>query len=63
MNSGTVKYFNESKRFGVIIDDETGIEHHVHSTDLINDISQGDKVEFELREISKGHQVVNVKSV
>ncbi len=62
MNTGIVKFFNESKRFGIIIDDVTAKEHYVHAMDPINDLSQGDWVEFELREIDRGHQVVNVRS-
>ena len=63
MNTGTVKFFNESKRFGSIIDDATSKEYYVHSNDLLTDILKGDKVVFELREIDRGVQVVNVRSI
>ncbi len=62
MNKGTVKFFNESKGFGFITDDEdTGKEYFVHVTGLIDEIREGDAVEFELKEGRKGLNAVNVK--
>jgi len=61
MNKGTVKFFNESKGFGFIVDDETKTEYFVHVTGLIDEISEGDAVEFELQEGRKGLNAVNVK--
>ena len=46
MNKGTVKFFNESKGFGFISDDETKKEYFVHVTGLIDEIREGDFVEF-----------------
>ena len=62
MNKGTVKFFNESKGFGFIIDDESKTEYFVHVTGLIDEINEGDAVEFELQEGRKGLNAVNVKS-
>ena len=62
MNKGTVKFFNESKGFGFIIDDESKTEYFVHVTGLINEINEGDAVEFELQEGRKGLNAVNVKT-
>ncbi len=61
MKTGTVKFFNETKGFGFIIDDESNTEYFVHVTGLIDDIREGDKVEFELTEGKKGLNAVNVK--
>ena len=63
MNKGTVKFFNESKGFGFIIDDESKTEYFVHVTGLIDEINEGDSVEFELQEGRKGLNAVNVKLV
>tara|TARA_B100000767_G_scaffold101168_1_gene97145 strand:- start:112 stop:303 length:192 start_codon:yes stop_codon:yes gene_type:complete len=61
MNKGTVKFFNESKGFGFIVDDETKTEYFVHVTGLIDEVNEGDEVEFELQEGRKGLNAVNVK--
>ncbi len=61
MKTGTVKFFNETKGFGFIIEDDSNTEYFVHVTGLIDDIQEGDKVEFELKEGKKGLNAVNVK--
>ncbi len=63
MKTGTVKFFNESKGFGFIIEDESNEEHFVHVTGLIDKISEGNKVEFELKEGRKGLNAINVKVI
>ena len=62
MNKGTVKFFNESKGFRFIVDDESKTEYFVHVTGLIDEINEGDAVEFELQEGRKGLNAVNVKT-
>jgi len=61
MKNGTVKFFNDSKGFGFIIDEETKNEYFVHVSGLIDEIKEGDAVEFELKEGKKGLNAVNVK--
>ena len=61
MNKGTVKFFNESKGFGFIVDEESKTEYFVHVTGLIDEVNEGDAVEFELQEGRKGLNAVNVK--
>jgi len=61
MNKGTVKFFNESKGFGFIIDDESKKEFFVHASGLIDEINEGDVVEFELKEGKKGLNAESVK--
>ncbi len=63
MNKGTVKFFNDSKGFGFISEDETKKEYFVHVSGLIDEIREGDIVEFELKEGKKGLNAVNVKLV
>lgn len=63
MNTGTVKFFNESKGFGFIIDDDSQTEYFTHVTGLIDDIREGDAVEFELQEGRKGLNAVKVRVV
>ena len=48
-NQGTVKFFNSEKGFGFIKHDDSDKETFVHVSGLINDIKEGDKVEFELQ--------------
>ena len=63
MKKGTVKFFNGSKGFGFIIDEETSKEYFVHVSGLIDEIREGDAVEFELKECKKGLNAVNVRVV
>lgn len=60
METGTVKFFNESKGFGFITQ-EDGKEVFVHVSGLKQDIRQNDKVEFEVEEGKKGLSAVNVR--
>ncbi|MBL4576794.1 MAG: cold shock domain-containing protein [Opitutaceae bacterium] len=63
MKKGTVKFFNGSKGFGFVIDEEDKTEYFVHVSGLIDEINEGDNVEFELQEGRKGLNAVNVKVV
>ncbi len=63
MNKGTVKFFNESKGFGFIIEDDSKKEYFVHVSGLVDEIREGDNVEFELSEGKKGLNAVNVKVI
>jgi CspA family cold shock protein len=61
MSKGTVKFFNESKGFGFIKEEETQKEYFVHVSGLIDNIKEDDEVEFELKEGRKGLNAVDVK--
>ncbi len=61
MNKGTVKFFNNSKGFGFIKDDESGKEYFVHVSGLNDEIRENDEVSFDLQEGKKGLNAVNVK--
>ncbi|MDD3458862.1 MAG: cold shock domain-containing protein [Weeksellaceae bacterium] len=60
MHKGTVKFFNESKGYGFIKDDESGKEYFVHVSGLKESIKQDDQVTFDLEEGKKGINAVNV---
>ncbi len=61
MNKGTVKFFNNAKGFGFIIDNESNQEYFVHVSGLIDEINEGDTVEYEVTEGKKGLNAINVK--
>jgi CspA family cold shock protein len=60
---GTVKFFNETKGFGFITPATGGQDIFVHSTGLIDEIRENDKVEFEVENGRKGLNAVNVKVI
>ena len=61
MNNGTVKFFNESKGYGFITPDDGGKDVFVHVNGLIDDIREGDKVNYETEEGRKGLNAVEVR--
>ncbi len=61
MKKGTVKFFNESKGFGFITEEGSNNEYFVHVSGLIDEIREGDEVEFDLKEGKKGLNAVDVK--
>ena len=58
---GKVKFFNDAKGFGFIIDEETQKDYFVHVSGLIDEIREGDEVDFELTEGRKGLNAINVR--
>ena len=63
MKKGTVKFFNETKGFGFIIENETNESHFVHISGLIHKVSEGDMVEYNLEEGKKGMNAVDVRLI
>ncbi len=61
MKNGTVKFFNESKGFGFILDNATGNDIFVHMSGLADDIRQNDEVTFDVKEGLRGLNAVNVR--
>lgn len=59
---GTVKFFNERKKFGFIAG-EDGKEYFVHQTGLIEGVTlnENDSVTFDVEEGDRGPKAVNVK--
>jgi len=61
MSNGTVKFFNESKGFGFITPDDGGKDVFVHANGLNGtQITEGDKVSYDVEEGQKGLNAVNV---
>jgi len=63
MSKGTVKFFNETKGFGFITEEGVERDHFVHVSGLVDEIREGDEVEFDLKEGNKGLNAVNVKVI
>ncbi len=59
MKKGTVKFFNETKGFG-FIKEENGQEVFVHVSGLKEEIRENDEVVFDIQEGKKGLNAVNV---
>ena len=63
MNKGTVKFFNDAKGFGFITEEGSDKEHFVHFSGLIDEVREGEEVEFDLQEGRKGLNAVNVRVI
>ena len=61
MPTGTVKFFNNAKGFGFIVQDDTQQEVFVHVSGLTDQVRENDKVTFDLERGKKGMNAVNVK--
>jgi CspA family cold shock protein len=63
MAQGTVKWFNNSKGFGFIANDD-GTEVFVHHSAIQGEgyksLAEGDKVSFDTEESPKGPRAINV---
>ncbi len=64
MATGTVKWFNESKGFGFISQDNGGADVFVHFSAIqgsgFKTLAEGQKVSFEVQQGPKGPQASNV---
>jgi len=67
MATGTVKWFNDSKGFGFISQDNGGDDVFVHHTAIqaegFRTLAEGQKVEFDVTKGPKGLQASNVRPV
>ena len=60
MPTGTVKWFNQTRGYG-FIEQEDGKDLFVHISQVEGEINDGDSVEFEVGEGPKGPNAINVK--
>ncbi len=59
---GTVKWFNQTKKYGFITPDDGQKDVFVHASDIEGGaLREGDKVEFEITEGEKGPKATNVQ--
>ena len=64
MSKGTVKFFNDSKGYGFITNDETSEDIFVHVTSLDGvQLNEGDKVEYSEEDGRKGRVAADVKLI
>ncbi|OUT72560.1 MAG: cold-shock protein [Crocinitomicaceae bacterium TMED16] len=63
MKKGVVKFFNNEKGFGFIVDEESKEDVFVHKTGLVDNIQEDDTVEFEVEQGNRGLNAVNVTKV
>jgi CspA family cold shock protein len=61
MSKGTVKFYNESRGFGFIKEENSPKEYFVHSSGLKETIRENDVVTFDVEQGKKGLNAVNVK--
>lgn len=62
MPTGTIKFFNESKGFGFIKDNDTQQDIFVHVSGLNHEVREGDIVTYDVTEGRKGLNAVNVQA-
>jgi CspA family cold shock protein len=63
MNTGIVKFFNQTKGFGFIKDDETQNEIFVHVTGVLTPVQDNDRVSFNIVADKRGNKAVEVTKI
>jgi len=63
MKEGKVKFFNETKGFGFIVQSDSNEDVFVHESGLIDEIRENDSVKFDVEMGKKGMNAVNVELV
>ncbi|MEP4780262.1 MAG: cold shock domain-containing protein [Algibacter sp.] len=61
LTTGTVKFFNQSKGFGFITQENSAKEIFVHVSGLVDEIKEGDVVKYQLDVGKKGVSAKNVQ--
>ncbi len=64
MTTGTVKFFNTTKGFGFITPDDGSKDVYVHISEVersdLSDLTDGQKVSFEIQQDTRGPKAVNL---
>lgn len=60
---GKVSFFDSSKGFGFILENDTQEKYFVHVSGVLEEIQENDKVAFELERGLKGMNAVRVKKI
>ena len=67
MQTGTVKFFNTTKGYGFIQPDNGGKDVFVHISAVeragLGQLSEGQKIEFETEQDTRGPKAVNLQAV
>ena len=65
MTTGTVKFFNQQKGFGFIVPEDGSKDVFVHITAVeqsgLGQLSEGQKVSFEIQNEARGPKAVNLQ--
>jgi CspA family cold shock protein len=67
MQTGIVKWFNESKGYGFIAQDAGGADLFAHFRDIVGNgfktLAENQRVEFEVKQGQKGLQAANIRVI
>jgi len=67
MSAGIVKWFNDAKGFGFITPDDGGKDLFAHFSEIqaggFKSLSEGQRVEFTVKEGAKGPQAATIRPV
>ncbi len=63
VRKGKVSFYDSSKGFGFIIDEENNEKYFTHVSGIIDEISENDKVSFELEKGQRGMNAVKVQKI
>jgi CspA family cold shock protein len=63
LKTGVIKFFNDSKGFGFVIEHESNTEYFLHVSGCIDQVREGDLIEFDLKEGRKGLEAADVRVV
>lgn len=63
VRKGKVSFYDSSKGFGFIIDDENNEKYFTHVSGIIDEITENDSVSFELEKGQRGMNAVKVTKI